>query len=177
MKKLTLKAIESEIKEMELSAALDKLNHIKENDLAKVDSLLEKYSKKQSKMLAEIERFNQMSLYEKAAYKDGFNYIAGIDEVGRGPLAGPVVTCAVILPKDIFIEGLNDSKKVSAKKRDLLYNEIKEKAIAIGLGISDEKRIDEINILNSTKEAMRMAIDNLAKEPDLLLIDAEKLKI
>ena len=99
-------------------------------------------------------------------------FICGIDEVGRGPLAGPVVAGAVILPKECEILYINDSKKLSAAKRDELYDEIMDKAVAVGLGMASPARIDEINILQATYEAMRQAIDNLKVEPDLLLNDA-----
>ena len=99
-------------------------------------------------------------------------YIAGIDEAGRGPLAGPVVVGVVIMPKDSMIEGVNDSKKVSEKKREKLYDEITNEAIAWGVGIVDQNRIDEINILNATKEAVTMAISSLKVKPDLILVDA-----
>ena len=111
-----------------------------------------------------------MSVYEKE-YSD-CTYICGIDEVGRGPFAGPVVAGAVILPKDDPILYLNDSKKLSEKKREALYDEIMERAVATGIGIVSPARIDEINILQATYEAMRMAIGNLKVEPDLLLNDA-----
>ena len=111
-----------------------------------------------------------MSVYEKEY--DMCRYICGIDEVGRGPLAGPVVAGAVILPKDNPILYLNDSKKLSAKKRELLYDEIMEKAVAAGIGIAGPQRIDEINILQATYEAMRMAIADLKVRPDILLNDA-----
>lgn len=101
-----------------------------------------------------------------------FSHICGIDEVGRGPFAGPVVAAAVILPKDCDILYLNDSKKVSAKKREALYDEIYEKAVAVGIGMVSEKVIDEINILNATYEAMMMAVSKLSVVPDLLLNDA-----
>ena len=101
-----------------------------------------------------------------------YGAICGIDEVGRGPLAGPVVAGAVILPKDCQILYLNDSKKLTAKMRDRLYDEIMEKAVATGIGFATEKRIDEINILNATYEAMRMAIEKCGKKPDILLNDA-----
>jgi ribonuclease HII len=115
--------------------------------------------------------------YENKLYKEGFNFIAGIDEVGRGPLVGPVVTAAVIFPKDFNNEQINDSKKLNEKKREYLYNIIKENALSIGIGIVDNNRIDEINILNATKEAMIKAIKNLTIKPDYLLIDAVKLDI
>ena len=114
-------------------------------------------------------------MYEMVSFEREYGdhqAICGIDEVGRGPFAGPVVAAAVILPKDCDILYLNDSKKLSEKKRELLYDEIYEKAVAIGIGMSSEEVIDEINILQATYEAMRMAIGNLKVEPDLLLNDA-----
>ncbi len=109
----------------------------------------------------------------KPKYSD-YEFIAGIDEAGRGPLAGPVVAASVILPKDCEILYLNDSKQVSAKKRDELFDEIKEKAVAYGIGVSSPGRIDEINILQATYEAMRAAIKQMSetKSPDILLVDA-----
>lgn len=111
-----------------------------------------------------------MKIYEKQYESVG--YICGIDEVGRGPLAGPVVACAVILPKDCDILYLNDSKQLSAKKREELYDEIMEKAVAVGIGLVSQERIDEINILQATYEAMRIAIERLSVKPDILLNDA-----
>lgn len=103
---------------------------------------------------------------------EGYGAVCGIDEVGRGPLAGPVVAGAVILPTDCEILYLNDSKKLSEKKRELLYDEIMEKAVATGIGVISPARIDEINILQATYEAMRMAISNLKVQPSVLLNDA-----
>lgn len=119
---------------------------------------------------AEVRRMEKMKEYEReyAAYP----YICGIDEVGRGPLAGPVVACAVILPKDTRLLYVNDSKQLSKAKREQLYKEIIEEAVSVGIGIADQKRIDEINILQATYEAMRMAIGKLSVKPDLLLNDA-----
>ena len=126
--------------------------------------------KQKEKLEAEIKRTYEMFSYERE-YSD-YEYICGIDEVGRGPLAGPVVACAVILPKDCDILYLNDSKKVSEKKRELLYDEIMEKAVAVSIGEASWKRIDEINILQATYEAMREAINKLQVKPDILLNDA-----
>jgi ribonuclease HII len=123
---------------------------------------------------AEIERLIKLSEYEKKCYENGYKYIAGIDEAGRGPLAGPVVAAAVILPKDCLIEGVNDSKKVSEKKREKLYDVIIQNAVAWGVGIMDNNVIDEINILNATRKAMHTAIEELQVKPDYILIDAEK---
>lgn len=134
----------------------------------------ERLRKKEEKLRKELERLEVMSAYEKEYAQ--YTHICGIDEVGRGPLAGPVVACAVVLPKDVTILYLNDSKKLSEKKRELLYDEIMEKAVAVGIGAVGPARIDEINILQATYEAMRMAIEDLTgklgKKPNLLLNDA-----
>ena len=122
----------------------------------------------------EIERLVNLSKFEKEGYEKGYTYIAGIDEAGRGPLAGPVVAGAVILPKDCLLEGINDSKKISEKKREKLYDDIIENAVAWGVGIVDHTVIDEINILNATRKAMKLALENLQVKPDYILIDAEK---
>ena len=130
----------------------------------------EKLKKQQEKLQKELERTEAMSVYEKE-YSD-CTYICGIDEVGRGPFAGPVVAGAVILPKDDPILYLNDSKKLSEKKREALYDEIMERAVATGIGIVSPARIDEINILQATYEAMRQAVSRLSVQPQLLLNDA-----
>ncbi len=126
--------------------------------------------KRMEKYLEEVARTESIKKYEKQY--DNYLYICGIDEVGRGPLAGPVVAGAVILPKDCDILYINDSKKLSAPKREELYEEIMEKAVATGLGFIGPERIDEINILQATYEAMRQAIGKLSPQPDLLLNDA-----
>ena len=126
--------------------------------------------RRQEKLKAERERMEGMRVYERRYRERGT--LCGIDEVGRGPLAGPVVAGAVILPEDCEILYLNDSKKLSEKKRELLYDEIMEKAIAVGIGAVSPERIDEINILQATYEAMRIAISRLSVRPDLLLNDA-----
>lgn len=131
--------------------------------------------KKAAQLEEEYARSEKMLAFEHKYRAMGSRYICGIDEVGRGPLAGPVVACAVILPADEMILHLNDSKQVSKKKREVLYDIIREKAVAYGLGVVSEKRIDEINILQATYEAMRMAIANLTVKPDLLLNDAVKI--
>ena len=115
--------------------------------------------------------------YERDLNNKGINLIAGVDEVGRGPLIGPVVAAAVILPKNYKLEGLTDSKKLSEKKREYFYEIIKKDALAIGIGIIDEKRIDEINIYEATKEAMYEAINNLEIKPEHILIDAMPLNL
>jgi len=135
-----------------------------------VQKLVVTAEKRMEKYLAELARTETIKKYEKQY--DNYLYICGIDEVGRGPLAGPVVAGAVILPKDSDILYINDSKKLSASKREELYEEIMEKAVATGLGFIGPERIDEINILQATYEAMRQAISKLEPQPDLLLNDA-----
>jgi Ribonuclease HII len=130
----------------------------------------EKLRRKQEKLEKELVRLEAMRAYEKEYGM--YRYICGIDEAGRGPLAGPVVAGAVILPEDCTILWLNDSKKLSEKKREMLYDEIMEKALAVGVGMAGPARIDEINILQATYEAMRMAIGKLKVRPNILLNDA-----
>ena len=113
--------------------------------------------------------------YENELYSKGYKLIGGIDEVGRGPLVGPVVTACVILPEDFVLDGLTDSKKLSEKKRDMFYDIIMEKAISVGIGIMDEDVIDKVNIYEATKLAMYQAVDNMSVKPDYILIDAMKL--
>ena len=137
---------------------------------AGVQKLLVKARKDEEKLAAERARMYQMKAYERAYASLGA--ICGIDEVGRGPLAGPVVACAVILPTEEEILYLNDSKQLSAKKREELCDVIREKAVSIGIGIVDQKRIDEINILQATYEAMRAAVAALDPQPVVLLNDA-----
>ena len=130
----------------------------------------ERIRKQKEKLEKEIARTKAMSVYEKK-YSD-YHAVCGIDEVGRGPFAGPVTAAAVILPKDQPILYLNDSKKLSEKKREELYDVILKQAVAVGIGMASPERIDEINILQATYEAMRMAIEELAIKPDILLNDA-----
>ena len=122
----------------------------------------------------EISRLNKLKEYEDKLYNNNKNikYIAGIDEAGRGPLAGPVVIGCVIMPKESFIEYVNDSKKVSETKREILYEKITEEAISYSTGIIWQEEIDEINILNATKKALTKAIDNLKIKPNIILVDA-----
>lgn len=110
-------------------------------------------------------------LFEKKAFQKGFSKIAGIDEAGRGPLAGPVVSAAVIIPNSLQISGISDSKKLTPKKRDYLYEKIYDLAVSVGIGIVDPFEIDRINILQASLLSMAMAAENLAPQPDCLLID------
>lgn len=130
----------------------------------------EREKKRLEKLAAERERIEGLKVYEKQYAS--FGIVCGVDEAGRGPLAGPVVAGAVILPPDCTILYINDSKKLSAKKREVLYPVIMEQAVAAGIGMATPQRIDEINILQATYEAMREAIHNLGVQPDILLNDA-----
>lgn len=120
----------------------------------------------------ELERLTNLKQIEKELYKKGFKNICGIDEAGRGPLAGPVVVAGVIMPKDSIIEGVNDSKKVSEKKRELLYDKILEEAITYSVAIIGHDVIDEINILNATKQGVTSVVKGLDIRPELIIIDA-----
>ena len=120
----------------------------------------------------EIERLNLLKEEENKLYDNNVKYICGIDEAGRGPLAGPVVVGCVILPEDSFIEGINDSKKISEKKREKLYEIITQEAIAYSVGIVEQKTIDEINILNATKLGVKIALEGLKQKPEIIMVDA-----
>ena len=146
------------------------IQNYKEDKRSGVQKLITTAQKRIQNYYAEVARTEELKKYEKEY--DNYVYICGIDEVGRGPLAGPVVAGAVILPKDCDILYINDSKKLSASKREELYEEIMEKAVAVGLGMVSPECIDEINILQATYEAMRQAIGNLSIQPDILLNDA-----
>lgn len=141
-----------------------------QDERAGVKKLVETARKRYEKLQEELARTEALKKYEKEY--DNYTYICGIDEVGRGPLAGPVVAGAVILPKDCDILYINDSKKLSSAKREELYDVIMERAVATGIGMAGPERIDEINILQATYEAMREAIANMNPKPDLLLNDA-----
>lgn len=154
-----------ELQQLLLAYASDERSGV-QNLIKKVRIALEKEKK-------EEERLYQMLSYERKY--ETYAHICGIDEAGRGPLAGPVVAGAVILPKGLTIPYLNDSKQLSEKKRELLYDEIMEKAVSVGVGVISPQRIDEINILQATYEAMRMAITQLSVKPDILLNDAVRI--
>ena len=124
--------------------------------------------------IKEEQRLQDMLINENELRQKGYNYICGIDEAGRGPLCGPVVASAVILDKDIIIEGVNDSKKLTEKKREELYDKIMSKALSVGVGMADINEIEELNILGATKLAMTRAVENLKIKPDYVLIDGNQ---
>lgn len=142
-----------------------------------VKKLLLQFDKKIEKAQQLALKYEEMQIFEKQALEKGYVMIAGIDEVGRGPLAGPVVAAAVILRPNIRILGLNDSKQLSAKKREILMDEIENKALAIGIGVVEPAEIDQLNIYQASKKAMILAVQQLTKTPDCLLIDAMNLPL
>jgi len=142
------------------------------NDKRKgIQNIINHYNKKYNNYIKEIDRINCLWEYENSCCENNTELVAGIDEVGRGPLAGPVTAAAVILPRNCKIMYINDSKKLSKKKREILFDDIKEQAISIGIGIVPNCIIDEINILQATFEAMKIAIDNLNVKPQFIIID------
>ncbi len=161
--------VEKQLADMDLAQLL------KDDSRKSVQALGNSMLRKLAKTQQLIEKFEKMNFFENEAKGYGFQLIAGIDEVGRGPLAGPVVAAAVILKPGVQILGLDDSKKLSEKTREQLYIEIQENALAIGVGQIENERIDEINILNASKEAMLIAVSLLGQAPDCLLIDAVEL--
>lgn len=170
---IAISEIKTEFNNLSLEQYTSFIEKYNADDRTGVKSLITKAQKSLADYDKEVLRSKQMLSFEKEY--DSFSYICGIDEVGRGPLAGPVVAGAVILPKDDMILYLNDSKKLSATKREELYDIIMDRAVAVGLGEASWERIDEINILNATYEAMRMAISKLGVSPDILLNDAVKI--
>ena len=140
-----------------------------------VQALIKKWQRERERKIAEQKRLEQMTVYEQNARKQGFSVIAGVDEAGRGPLAGPVVAAAVIMPEDTLITEVNDSKKLTQKKREELYSMITERAITHGIGIVGTDEIDRLNIYEATKKAMNIAVNGLSHVPDYLLIDAVEL--
>ena len=153
------------------------LTELEQDSRSGVFQAIAKRKKEIQKRLDEDERLEGMLAYEKELYTQGIQLIAGVDEVGRGPLAGPVVAAAVILPKACKIPGLNDSKKIPKSKHKEIYEAVLQNAIAIGIGIKDNQVIDQVNIYEATKLAMREAIGQLEPQPQHLLIDAMRLDL
>ena len=166
----SIKEIEAKLSAVSLDEMPEIASLYQGDERAGVQKLLASFYKKKEKLDAERARMEKMFLYERK-YAE-YQAICGIDEVGRGPLAGPVTACAVILPKDCKLLYLNDSKQLSAAKREQLCEEILSEAVAVGLGTVGPDVIDEINILQATYQAMRIAVGNLSVTPDLLLNDA-----
>lgn len=153
------------------------LTELEQDSRSGVIQAIAKRKKEIQKRLDEDERLEGMLAYEKELYTQGIQLIAGVDEVGRGPLAGPVVAAAVILPKACKIPGLNDSKKIPKSKHKEIYEAVLQNAVAIGIGIKDNQVIDQVNIYEATKLAMMEAIGQLEPQPQHLLIDAMRLDL
>ena len=152
------------------------LEAMKKDSRIGIQKLLARYYQEQEAIRKRKEKAKQLLTEERRLWALGYSFIGGIDEAGRGPLAGPVAAACVILPRDLTIEGIDDSKKLTAAKREELYKIIYEKALAVGLGIVDQNKIDEINIYNATVLAMNQAVRACSLEPDYLLLDAMHLK-
>ena len=163
----------SEVKELLLgNPSSEQLKMLQADERSGVQKLLLAYYKRLEKEAQEKERFTKMLAYESEYYAQGVQYVAGVDEAGRGPLAGPLVIAAVILPRDTFIAGLNDSKQISAAKRDKLYDEIIAKAVAIEVNIVSVSNIDKYNIYAATQRGMAQVLEHLPVQPQVALIDA-----
>ncbi len=167
---ISLTELKTKAKALDISEIDAFLDEYKSDDRAGAVKILEECRKRKSRYEDELKRLDNMLIYENKYYD--YAHICGIDEVGRGPLAGPVVAGAVILPKGLKIPYVNDSKKLTAKQREELNDEIIDKAVSYGIGVVSPERIDEINILQATYEAMRAAVSKLDPAPDLLLNDA-----
>ena len=174
MEKRSIKEIKLILEEIQ-TLSDERLTELRGDDRKGVQDLIAKFERQFAKKAERALHFEEMQSFERAAQQKGYRMIAGIDEVGRGPLAGPVVAAAVILPEGMEDIGLDDSKKLSAKKREEIFEIIKEQAVAIGIGIVDASTIDKINIYEASKVAMTRAIELLPEQPDYLLIDAMKL--
>ncbi|CEN89341.1 ribonuclease HII [Paraclostridium sordellii] len=172
MKEKSVKEINSIIENISTDEYLKYIDILKDDERKSVKNIAVKLAKKLDKMRAENERLEMINIFENEGYEKGFTYIGGIDEAGRGPLAGPVVAAVVVFKPGTKIEGINDSKKLSEAKRDQLFEIIKEEALDYGIGIVQKDEIDEYNILNATYMAMKKAVNCLKQKPDYLLVDA-----
>lgn len=177
MKKPSLSSLKEQADAMELAQAVAWLLNLSKEYGESAVKLADKYNKRLEAERKETDRLIRMMEMEREAYAQGFQHIGGVDEAGRGPLAGPVVAACVILPKDTFILKINDSKKLTPEWRDKLFDEIRAKALAYGIGVVESSYIDEVNILNATKKAMELAIQTMKIKPDYLIIDAVRLPI
>lgn len=175
LKAISIGEIKNKINSMTLNEQLNYISELALDSRKGVLNIIEAIKKKEIKNNVELKRLDIMEVYEKNLRSKNITLIVGIDEVGRGPLAGPVLTCAVILPVGHIYYGINDSKKVSKKLRESLFKEIAETAIDFSFGIASPEEIDKYNILNATKLAMKRAVDGLSIKPEHLLIDAVKL--
>lgn len=167
-----IKQIKQHLSSVDLDEIPEAIKIYTEDERISVKKLIEQYQKKYIKYQKELQRIKEISKYETELYQKGKMYIAGIDEVGRGPLAGPVMTCAVILPKDCNVLGINDSKKLSANQRENICIQLKKIAIDMSISLVEADEIDRINILQSVYKSMKQSLNNLSTKPDIVLVDA-----
>ena len=172
---MSIAQVKEHIKEVKFEEYLEYIDILRKDGRKGVQKLAEGLAKKLDRARHEKERIEWLKRNEYALLERGYTAVGGIDEAGRGPLAGPVYAAVVIFDKDVFIDGINDSKKISEKKRELLFEEIREKAVDYSIGFADHSEIDSYNILNATKLAIKRAVEGLNVKPDYLLIDALKL--
>ncbi|MGO0882683.1 ribonuclease HII [Clostridioides difficile] len=172
MQNKSVREIKEIIETLEIEKYMEYIEILRVDERKSVQSLAIKLAKKLDNIRKEAERLETINMFENEGYDRGYLYIGGIDEAGRGPLAGPVVASIVVFKKNTKIEGVNDSKKLSEAKRDELFDIIKKEALDYGIGIVNNEEIDEFNILNATYMAMKKAINCLKKTPDYLLVDA-----
>lgn len=172
MKDKSVKEIKELVDNLSTDKYLEYIDILRNDERKSVQNIAVKLAKKLDNIRREDERLENINIYENEGYSKGYVYIGGIDEAGRGPLAGPVVASVVVFKANTKIEGVNDSKKLSEAKRDELFDIIKEEALDYGIGIVNHEEIDEFNILNATYMAMKKAVNCLDKTPDYLLIDA-----
>jgi ribonuclease HII len=173
----TIKEIEEILFSNDQLASTEEIKILENDERKGVQNIVKRWKARIEKERLAKEKFQEMSRYESELRESGITLIAGVDEVGRGPLAGPVVSASVILPEDFYLAGLNDSKAVSESNRDYFFNEISKNAIAIGIGIVTPEEIDSINIYEATKVAMTKAIAAMNVDAEHLLIDAMTLPI
>lgn len=174
--KMKVKEIDAYFDNLEIDELSGVLDDAHRDARSSVQKLVVKYRKRIQKHFDEIERIRCLSKYENTLYQRGISYIAGVDEAGRGPLAGPVFAAAVVLPPHTFIEGINDSKKLSEKKREELYDIIIEKAVSYGIASVSEREIDSMNIRNAAHKAMIEAVRALKVQPNHVLVDGDAVK-
>ncbi|MCR5624465.1 MAG: ribonuclease HII [Lachnospiraceae bacterium] len=170
----SVKSIKERLLSLDFESGLNLLKELEQDERKSVQAVCKSYRKKYDAYVKELNRIQRMKDFDEN-YSQGNQYVCGVDEVGRGPLAGPVVTAAVIMPKDSRILYVNDSKKLSAKKREELYEIITREAVTFSLGIKDHHVIDEVNIRNATIMAMTEAVNNLNVAPGVVIIDALSL--
>lgn len=174
--KLTIKQIEEKLETV--SDPFDPfITECKQDGRKGVLHLIQKWEKNYERMLAEEKRLEEMFRYERQIKAQGFQLVAGVDEVGRGPLAGPVVAAAVMFPDNFYLPGINDSKKLPPQKREQLYEQIRRHALSVGIGIVEAEEIDRLNIYRATKKAMSQAVSQLSPFPDYLLVDAMSIDV